>query len=203
MQIIAVYGNNKNFKKPSFKIDYPGPILYLLAETSLIRSNRPFFFPDFCNNIYAETDLVLKICKVGKNIPQKFAHRYYDEIGFGVRFIAMDIFNHALENGMPWTLSRSFEGSVAISSFINFCKENIKEQIAYSFMLNDKTVNKCSSLELNYSFNRLVSEISKYFTLRIGDLIFTGSSAEAIEINISDRIAVCYDGRKMLDFQIK
>ncbi|MFC2118720.1 fumarylacetoacetate hydrolase family protein [Bacteroidota bacterium] len=203
MKVISLYKNNKqsNFYN---KIPNTGdPVIYLLTETCLLRTNRPFFYPDFSKKIFAEADIALKVSRVGKNIPVIFAHRYYNEIGLSVKFTAMDIFEFEKEHGLPWMKSKCFEGSVAISKFINISNFKENKDIPYSFELNDNFISGGSTSEMVFSFDEIIAFVSQYFTLKMGDLIFTACSGIDARVKIGDKLNLYLDNKEMLDFLIK
>ncbi len=203
MKIIAIYQNNQSYYKSHNSSITKFPVLYLLSDTSIIRTNRPFYYPDFSTQIIAEADFVIKISRVGKNIPEKFASRYYEEIGMGIRFTAEDLFSNARDNGLPWTISKSWEGSVALGKFLKLSEFPENSSIINTFKINDKLIQTTFYSDLCFSFNKLIAYISKYFTLKMGDLIFTGSSIIKPEIKINDCLIVYLNDYELLNFHIK
>ena len=179
------------------------PLFFLKPDTAIQPKGHPFFIPDFSNNIHFEVELVVKISKNGKNIDKKFAHKYYDEIGIGIDFTARDIQEDCKKNGLPWEKAKGFDGSAQISNeFIN--KKSLKlEDINFSLNLNNSLMQKGNSNNMIFSFDQIISYISKYYTLRAGDLIYTGTPSGVGKVEIGDSLSCFINGREMLKVKIK
>ena len=179
------------------------PLFFLKPDTAIQPKGHPFFIPDFSNNIHFEVELVVKISKNGKNIDEKFAHKYYDEIGIGIDFTARDIQEDCKKNGLPWEKAQGFDGSAQISNeFIN--KKSLKlEDINFSLNLNNSLMQKGNSKNMIFSFDQIISYISKYYTLRAGDLIYTGTPSGVGKVEIGDSLSCFINGREMLKVNIK
>jgi len=179
------------------------PLFFLKPDTAIQPKGHPFFIPDFSNNIHFEVELVVKISKNGKNIDEKFAHKYYDEIGIGIDFTARDIQEDCKKNGLPWEKAKGFDGSAQISNeFIN--KKSLKlEDINFSLNLNNSLMQKGNSNNMIFSFDQIISYISKYYTLRAGDLIYTGTPSGVGKVEIGDSLSCFINGREMLKVKIK
>ena len=179
------------------------PLFFLKPDTAIQPKGHPFFIPDFSNNIHFEVELVVKISKNGKNIDEKFAHKYYDEIGIGIDFTARDIQENCKKNGLPWEKAKGFDGSAQISNeFIN--KKSLKlEDINFSLNLNNSLMQKGNSKNMIFSFDQIISHISKYYTLRTGDLIYTGTPSGVGKVEIGDSLSCFINGREMLNVNIK
>ena len=179
------------------------PLFFLKPDTAIQPKGHPFFIPDFSNNIHFEVELVVKISKNGKNIDEKFAHKYYDEIGIGIDFTARDIQEDCKKNGLPWEKAKGFDGSAQISNeFIN--KKSLKlEDINFSLNLNNSLMQKGNSKNMIFSFDQIISYISKYYTLRAGDLIYTGTPSGVGKVEIGDSLSCFINGREMLKVNIK
>ncbi|MDI9864545.1 MULTISPECIES: fumarylacetoacetate hydrolase family protein [Bacteroidota] len=179
------------------------PVIFIKPDTALLRDNEPFYIPDFSNDLHYEVEIVLKINKMGKNIEAKFASKYYDEIGIGIDFTARDVQAKLKEKGLPWEKAKGFNGSAPISGF--FPKSEIADMNNLNFRLeinNEIRQNGNTSMML-WNFDEIIAEISKYFTLKTGDLIFTGTPAGVGAVKIGDRLTAYIEDRKMLDFEIK
>jgi len=203
MKIIAI---GRNYIDHAKELNNPvptEPIFFLKPDTALIRNNQPFFYPDFSNEIHYELEIVVKFDKLGKNIAQKFAHRYYSEIGIGIDFTARDLQNKCKEKGLPWEIAKSFDGAAPISKFLKL--ENIGDINALNFRLelNGKTVQQGNTSEMIFSVDKLIEHVSKFMTIKIGDLMFTGTPAGVGPIKIGDRLTAYIEDKKMMDFQIK
>ena len=179
------------------------PLFFLKPDTAIQPKGHPFFIPDFSNNIHFEVELVVKISKNGKNINEKFAQKYYDEIGIGIDFTARDIQEDCKKNGLPWEKAKGFDGSAQISNeFIN--KKSLKlEDINFNLNLNNSLMQKGNSKNMIFSFDQIISYISKYYTLRAGDLIYTGTPSGVGKVEIGDSLSCFINGREMLKVNIK
>ena len=178
------------------------PVFFLKPDTALLRKNKPFYYPEFSKEIHYETEVVIKINRLGKHIEEKFAHRYYSEIGLGIDFTARDLQRECKKKGLPWEIAKGFEHSAPLTeTFVN--KEDLPENISFKLGLNGKTVQKGNTKDMIFSFDKLISYLSKFFTLKIGDLIFTGTPAGVGEIKIGDNLKGYMEDRLMFDFEIK
>ncbi|MCD4744863.1 MAG: fumarylacetoacetate hydrolase family protein [Bacteroidales bacterium] len=203
MKIICI-GRNYTEHIKEFNDQIPKkPLFFLKPETSLLLKNRPFYYPDFSNEIHYETELVLKIFKIGKHIQEKYAHNYYTEIGIGIDFTARDLQNECIKKGLPWEISKGFDFSAPISHFIPVKKFNNMKNINFHIEINDKIVQKGNSKDMIFSFEAIIAYISRFITLKIGDLIFTGTPAGVGPVKIGDHLKVFIEEEKMMDFFIK
>ena len=179
------------------------PLFFLKPDSAIQPKGHPFFIPDFSNNIHYEIELVLKICKNGKNINEKFAHTYYKEIGLGIDFTARDLQDKCKKLGLPWEIAKGFDGSAQISnSFIN--KKNLDiNNINFHLKLNNNLVQSGNSKDLIFSFDKIISYISKFYTLKTGDLIYTGTPAGVGKVNIGDKLLGFINDSERLTVDIK
>jgi 2-keto-4-pentenoate hydratase/2-oxohepta-3-ene-1,7-dioic acid hydratase in catechol pathway len=180
------------------------PIFFMKPDTALLRNNDPFYIPDWSNDVHHEIELVVKINRIGKNIEKRFAHRYYDEIGLGIDFTARDVQAELKKKGLPWEKAKAFDHSAVLSA--NFFSKAIfpdDEAIRFQLNINGKTVQESHSGLMIFSFDELISHISKYVTLKIGDLIYTGTPANVGPVKIGDRLEGFLEDKKMFDFEIK
>lgn len=203
MKIICIGRNYLDHAKELGNKIPTSPLFFLKPDTAIQPKGHPFFIPDFSNNIHFEVELVLKISKNGKNIDEKFSHKYYDEIGIGIDFTARDIQEDCKKNGLPWEKAKGFDGSAQISNeFIN--KKSLKlEDINFSLNLNNSLMQKGNSKNMIFSFDQIISYISKYYTLRAGDLIYTGTPSGVGKVEIGDSLSCFINGREMLKVNIK
>lgn len=179
------------------------PVFFLKPETSLLRNNQPFFYPDFSTDIHYETELVLKIGKVGRSISERFASRYIAGIGLGVDFTARDIQDKCRKNGLPWEISKSFDFSAPVSSvFIPFDEFEREKGIDFHLDINGETVQKGNSADMIFSFSRIISYVSHFITLKIGDMIFTGTPEGVGAVRIGDRLQGYIGQKLMFDFEV-
>jgi len=179
------------------------PVFFLKPDTSIVRNNNPFFYPEFTNDLQYELEIVLKINRLGRNISEKFAHRYYKEIGLGIDFTARDLQRLCKETGMPWEVAKAFDGSAPISDFVD--KENFTNLKNISFRLekNDSIVQNGNTKDMIFHFDNIISYVSRFITLRTGDLIFTGTPSGVGPVKIGDRLKAYLGDELMLDFFIK
>jgi 2-keto-4-pentenoate hydratase/2-oxohepta-3-ene-1,7-dioic acid hydratase in catechol pathway len=204
MKIICI-GRNYVAHAKEFNESVPEePIFFMKPDTALLRNNDPFYIPDWSNDVHHEIELVVKINRIGKNIEKRFAHRYYDEIGLGIDFTARDVQAELKKKGLPWEKAKAFDKSAVLST--NFFSKAIfpdDEAIRFQLNINGKTVQESHSGLMIFSFDELISHISKYVTLKIGDLIYTGTPANVGPVKIGDRLEGFLEDKKMFDFEIK
>lgn len=202
MKIICIGRNYINHAKELNNPVPERPMFFMKPETSLLLKNKPFYYPDFSKEIHYETEIVVKINKLGKHIEEKFAHRYYNEIGLGIDFTARDIQKECKAKGHPWEIAKAFEHSAPISeNFIN--KEDLPRNINFMLKLNENIVQKGYTNDMIFSFDKLISYVSKFFTLKIGDLIFTGTPAGVGKVKIGDNLKGYIGDKLMFNFDVK
>lgn len=179
------------------------PLFFLKPDTAIQPKGHPFFIPDFSNNIHFEVELVIKVSKNGKNINEQFSHKYYKEIGLGIDFTARDIQNQCKELGHPWEKAKGFDGSAQIShKFIN--KNDLDlNNICFKLEKNQQIVQNGNSKDMIYSFDYIISYVSKFYTLRAGDLIYTGTPSGVDRVEIGDKLIGYLEEEKILSVNIK
>ena len=179
------------------------PLFFLKPDTAIQPKGHPFFIPDFSNNIHYEVELVIKISKNGKNIDEQFSHKYYEEIGLGIDFTARDIQQECKELGHPWEKAKGFDGSAQIShKFINKNELDLNN-INFKLEKNQQRVQNGNSKDMIYSFDYIISYVSKFYTLRAGDLIYTGTPAGVGKVEIGDKLVGYLNEEKILSVNIK
>ena len=179
------------------------PLFFLKPDSAIQPKGHPFFIPDFSDKIHYEIELVIKICKNGKNINEKFAHTYYNEIGLGIDFTARDLQEKCKKNGLPWEIAKGFDGSAQISnSFIKKDSLDINN-INFYLKVNNILVQSGNSKDLIFSFNSIISYISQFYTLKTGDLIYTGTPAGVGKINTGDRLTGFINDEEKLAVDIR
>jgi len=203
MKIICI-GRNYAEHAKEMKSQLPSePIFFLKPDTSYLKPGNPFFIPSFSNNIHYECEIVVKICKVGKNISEKFAPKYYNEIGLGLDFTARDLQEKCKANGTPWEIAKSFEHSSPISKeFINKSTINLNELI-FSLHKNDSIVQRGNTKDMIFNINQIISYVSQFMTLKTGDLIYTGTPAGVGKVDIGDNLVGYIGDKKMFEVRIK
>lgn len=180
------------------------PVFFMKPDSALLRNNDPFYLPTWTNDVHHEIELVLKIKRLGKNIGKQFAHRYYDEIGLGIDFTARDIQQKLKEKGLPWEKAKAFDQSAVLgSTFIHKSEFGDLKNISFRLLKNGNPVQEGNSSLMIFDFDEIISQISRYITLKIGDLIYTGTPAGVGAVGIGDRLEGFLDERKLFDFEIK
>ncbi len=203
MKIIAI-GRNYAEHIQELENERPSePVVFLKPDTALLKNNAPFYHPDFSQNIHHEVELVLKISKEGKHIKRDFASRYFEEIGIGIDFTARDLQQKCKEKGLPWEIAKAFNGSAPVGEFI--ATSDIKDLTAIDFHLNinGELRQKGNTNMMLFDFSVIIEYVSQFFTLKKGDLIFTGTPAGVSKINVGDKLEAFLEDKKLLDFEIK
>ncbi len=203
MKIICI---GRNYAKHAKELNNPvpaEPVFFMKPESALIQNGKPFFHPDFSKNIHFETELVLKINRLGKNIDAQFAHRYYDEIGIGIDFTARDIQDTCKQKGLPWEKAKAFDGSAPLGDFIQKSAFKSVDDINFSLNINGVEKQRGNTQDLLFSFDKIIAHVSKYLTLKIGDLIYTGTPEGVGPVQVNDKLEAFIEGEKMLSFQVK
>ncbi len=179
------------------------PLFFMKPETALIRAGLPFFYPDFSKDIHYEVELVLRICRVGKHIQPRFAPKYYKEIAVGIDFTARDIQQQCKEKGHPWEVAKAFDGSAAVSDFVAIDSLKDQNNIHFSLKKNGETVQKGHSAKMIYPLDDLIAHVSKYMTLKIGDLLFSGTPEGVGPVHPGDKLELFLEEIKMLEVLIR
>jgi 2-keto-4-pentenoate hydratase/2-oxohepta-3-ene-1,7-dioic acid hydratase in catechol pathway len=179
------------------------PVIFLKPDTALLRNNAPFYYPDFSKEIHHEVEVIVRICKEGKHINEQFAHKYYDAVGLGIDFTARDIQAKLKQNSYPWDIAKGFDGSAPISEWIP--KETFADLQNLNFRLevNGEVRQQGNTSLMIFKIDFLIAYLSRFFTLKTGDIIFTGTPSGVGPVKIGDRLTAYLEGRKMLDFEIK
>ena len=203
MKIICIGRNYAEHAKEMNTALPAEPVFFLKPDTAIIKDNIPFYYPDFSKELHHEVELVLKINKPGKNIEPQFAHKYYDEIGIGIDFTARDIQAKCKEKGLPWEKAKAFDGSAPIGQFLNKKMFADLNEIRFHLNINGKTVQTGNTKDLLFSFDKVISYISKFITLKTGDLIFTGTPEGVGPVKIGDQLEAFIENQSRLNFEIK
>jgi len=177
------------------------PVIFLKPETAVILKNQPFFIPDYSTEIHYEVEILVKIKKLGKSIETKFSHKYYDQVGLGIDFTARDLQSELKKNGLPWEKSKAFDGSALIGKWVNKNEFNDLNNIKFSLNKNGKSVQSGNTFDMLWNINELISEVSKFFTLKIGDVIFTGTPSGVGKVSENDLLEGFINEKKI--FSIK
>lgn len=177
------------------------PVIFLKPDSSLLKDGKPFYIPDFSQNIHYEAEVVIKISKLGKNIAERFAHRYYEEVTIGLDLTARDIQNELKAKGLPWEISKGFDNSAVVGEFINKKDLNLTA-LDFKLNINNKTVQEGNTSEMLHSVDKIIAYASQFFTLKMGDLIFTGTPSGVGRVNIGDQITGYIENQKLLSISI-
>ncbi len=179
------------------------PALFLKPETALIAKRQPFFIPDFSNDIHYEAEVVIKINRLGKNIQAKFASKYYDKVALGIDFTARDLQKKLKEKGLPWEKSKAFDGSAAVGRFVDVKHFVDIQNVRFSLAVNKEVKQNGKTSEMVFSINQLIEYISTFFTLKIGDLIFTGTPAGVGSVTKNDFLELYLEDDLNLSLTVK
>jgi acylpyruvate hydrolase len=203
MKIICI-GRNYAAHIEELKNETPGnPVVFLKPDTALLKNGNPFYYPDFSTNIHHEAELVLKISKEGKNIQKKFANRYFDEIGLGIDFTARDLQDQSKAKGLPWEIAKGFNGSAPIGDFTSVAEFDDLKNIDFHLTINGELRQKGNTSLMLFDFGTIIEYVSRFFTLKKGDLIYTGTPAGVGPVAVGDRLEGFISTKKMLDFEVK
>jgi 2-keto-4-pentenoate hydratase/2-oxohepta-3-ene-1,7-dioic acid hydratase in catechol pathway len=203
MKVIAIGRNYAAHAKELNNAVPTKPIIFLKPDTAVLKDNKPFYIPDFSSDIHYELEVVLKICKEGKHISEKFANTYYEEIGLGIDFTARDIQSEHKEKGLPWELAKAFDNSAVISNFIPKNTFKDLQQLQFELQINKETRQNGNTQNVLFSFEKIIAFVSQYFTLKKGDLIFTGTPEGVGQIKQGDHLEAWLEGHQLLNFNIK
>ena len=179
------------------------PVIFTKADSALLKDHKPFFIPDHLGRIDYETEVVVRICRLGKSIPERFAHRYYDAVTVGIDFTARDLQQKLREKGRPWEICKGFDGSAAIGEWVDMEKFRDIQAIHFHLDINGKTVQEGCTSDMMYKVDEIVAYISKFFTLKTGDILYTGTPAGVGPVHIDDYIEGYLEDRKVLEFNCK
>lgn len=199
MKIICI---GRNYADHAKELNNPlptKPVFFMKPDTALLKNNEPFYLPDFSNEIHYEAEVVLKVCKNGKHIDPKFSHKYYSEITLGIDFTARDLQQECKEKGLPWEMAKAFDGSAVIGKFVPLTGGPKK----FHLDINGERKQKGDTSSMIFSFEQIIAYVSKFVTLKTGDLIFTGTPAGVGAVRISDKLEGFLDEEKMFEFQVK
>jgi 2-keto-4-pentenoate hydratase/2-oxohepta-3-ene-1,7-dioic acid hydratase in catechol pathway len=203
MKIICI---GRNYVEHAKELNNPvpeKPVFFMKPDTALLLKNNPFFYPEFTSDLHFETELVLKICKNGRHIEEKFAPTYYDEIGIGIDFTARDIQAECKKKGLPWEIAKAFDQSAPMGKFIPVSDFKNLSNINFELKINGETKQIGNSRDMIFSFNKIIAYVSQFITLRTGDYIFTGTPEGVGPTKIGDHFEAFIEGKKLLSFNVK
>ena len=179
------------------------PVIFTKPDTALLKDGKPFFIPDHLGRVDHEAEMVVRICRLGKSISERFAHRYYDAVTVGIDFTARDLQSQLKAKGRPWDLSKGFDGSAAIGEWVDIQKFRDIQAIRFHLDINGKTVQEGCTCDMMYRVDEIISYISQFFTLKTGDILFTGTPAGVGPVHINDHLEGYLEDRKVLEFNCK
>lgn len=203
MKIIAI---GRNYAEHAKELNNPiptTPVIFMKPDTALLKDNKPFYHPEFSQDIHHEIELVLKVSKEGKHISEKFAATYFEEIALGVDFTARDIQTKHKEKGLPWELAKAFDNSAPVSNFLPKAQFADLYNVNFKLDINGDTRQQGNTKDLLFSFERIIAFVSQYITLKKGDLIFTGTPEGVGKVAVGDHLEGFLEGEKLLDFYVK
>lgn len=205
MKIFAVgmnyVGYNKALNEPLLKRD--DPVIFTKADSSLLKDRKPFFIPDELGTIEYEAEIVVRICRLGKSISERFASRYYDAVTVGIDFTARDLLRKLSQQGLPWDMSKSFDGAAALGEWVSKDKFLDIQRLRFHLDVNGETKQEGCTSDMIYKVDEIISYISRFFTLKTGDLIYTGCPTSGFPVHINDRLEGYIEERKVLDLHCK
>ncbi|TAE38135.1 MAG: FAA hydrolase family protein [Sphingobacteriales bacterium] len=202
MKIIAIGRNYAEHTKELNNTTPTQPVIFLKPDTAVLKNNQAFYHPDFSTNIHHEVEVIVKISKEGKYIAKKFAHKYYNEVSVGIDFTARDIQEKLKQNGLPWAIAKAFDNSAPVGSFIS--KEGLNlANLNFRLEVNNSIKQQGNTSDMLFTIDDIIAFASQYFTLKKGDLLFTGTPAGVGKIHIGDRLTGYIEDMKLLDFEVK
>ena len=203
MKIICI-GRNYAEHAKEMKSEVPTePVFFMKPDTALLKDNEPFYFPDFTKDLHHEIEVVLKISKVGKHITEEFAHKYYDEISLGIDFTARDLQAQCKAKGLPWEKAKSFDGSAPIGKFVKKTELGDLQNLNFELKINNESKQKGNTSDLLFSFDKVIAYVSQFVTLKVGDLIYTGTPEGVGPVKIGDQLQGSLNGTELFCFEIK
>lgn len=205
MKIFAVginyAGYNKALNEPLLKRD--DPVIFTKADSSLLKDRKPFFIPDELGTIEYEAEIVVRVCRLGKSISERFASRYYDAVTVGIDFTARDLLRKLSQQGLPWDMSKSFDGAAVLGEWVSKDKFLDIQRLRFHLDVNGETKQEGCTSDMIYKVDEIISYISRFFTLKTGDLIYTGCPTSGFPVHINDRLEGYIEERKVLDLHCK
>lgn len=204
MKIICVGWNYPDHNKEMSLVAKPeNPVIFMKPDSAILSGNKPFFLPEFSKRVEYETELIVKINRLGKNIEERFAHKYYNEVSLGIDFTARDLQLQQIEKGGSWEIAKAFDNSAVIGEFVPLSNFEGIQNIKFHLNINGSTVQKGESSEMNFTVDKIISYVSQFFTLKIGDIIFTGTPVGVGPVKINDHLEGYLSNTKLLDFYVK
>lgn len=203
MKIICIGRNYTEHIKELENEKPTDPVVFLKPDTSVLLKKQPFFIPDFSNDVHHEVEILVKINRIGKHIDRKFAHKYYNEIGLGIDFTARDVQSELKAKGLPWEKAKAFDGAAVIGEWLPVSDFKDVNAIEFSLKKNEKIVQLGNTSHMLWKIDELIEYVSKYFTLKIGDIIFTGTPSGVEKVNANDKLKGYIGEKEMFSITVK
>lgn len=205
MKIFAVGMNyaDHNKEMATTLLQPEEPVIFMKPDSALLKDGKPFFIPSFSKEVHYETELVVRICRLGKNIAQRFAHRYYDAVTVGIDFTARDLQRRLIAAGQPWEISKGFDGSATLGRFVPKEKIADVQQTHFSLSIEGETVQQGCTADMLFKIDELIAWISQFYTLKIGDILFTGTPVGVGPVAINQHLEGFLEREKVLDFYVR
>ena len=203
MKIFAIGQNYAEHNKELKSKNPTEPVVFMKPDTAILKNNKPFFIPDFSEELHYETELIIKFNRIGKNISPKFSSRYFAEIGLGIDFTARDLQRKLKAEGKPWEICKAFDNSAVIGNFMKVSELEDIQNIEFHLDINGKRVQTGNSRDMIFPVNELVAYVSRFFTIKIGDLLFTGTPVGVGCVSVGDHLEGYIFDTKMFDFYVK
>ncbi len=203
MKIICVGRNYAEHAKELNNEVPKEPVIFIKPKAAMLLPEKPLYYPEFTDDLQYECEVVVKICKNGKHIQEKFANKYYDQVTLGIDFTARDLQNNLKSKGLPWEISKGFDGSAAVGTFSPITGETNMRNLSFQLKQNGETVQDGNSRDMIFSIDRVIAYVSKFFTINIGDMIFTGTPSGVGAVNPGDKLEGILQGSKVLEVEIR
>ena len=203
MKLICI-GRNYAQHISELKNENPNePVIFLKPDTAILLKKQPFFIPDFSNEVHHEVEVLVKINRVGKHIDAKFAHKYYDQIGLGIDFTARDLQQKLKEKGLPWEKAKAFDGSAVVGKWVSKSNFDSIDNIPFSLHKNNEIVQSSTTQDMLWGIDEIIAYVSQYFTLKIGDIIFTGTPSGVSTVQPNDTLKGFIEGEEFFSIKVK
>ena len=202
MKIICV-GRNYAEHAKELKNDVPAePVIFMKPKGAILGPEKPLFYPEFTDDLHYECEVVVRLCKNGKHIQKKFANKYYDQVTVGIDFTARDLQNELKKKGLPWEISKGFDGSAVIGTFVPVTEDMSVQDLDFQLKLNSQVVQTGNTRDMLFTIDAIIAYVSKFFVLNIGDMIFTGTPAGVGAVNPGDKLEGYLQGDKLMEVEI-
>ncbi len=203
MKLICIGRNYTKHIEELYSEKPTDPVIFLKPDTAILLKKQPFFIPDFSDDVHHEVEILVKIKKVGKYIDKKFAHKYYDEIGLGIDFTARDLQNQLKDKGLPWEKCKAFDGSAVIGKWLPKSQIKNVDDVSFTLLKNDEVVQQGNTSFMLWKIDEIIEYVSKYFTLKIGDIIFTGTPAGVGKVFANDKLKGLIENTEVFSITVK